>query len=104
MPVRNNHTPHSSEPDLQTMAPQLTDDLRARIKLVLLIVLLIVYHNSLRGPCLFLLQSLLVLPGASPWWRLLLSNDDSSFLHMTGYTHEAFNMLLEDLFNMRHNW
>ncbi len=103
MPVRNNRTPHSSGPDLRTMAPQLTDDLRARIKLVSLVVLLIVYHNSLCGPRLFLLRSSLVLPGASPWRRLLLSNDDSSFLYMTSYTREAFNMLLEDLFNMRRN-
>ena len=32
---------------------------------------------------------------------LLLNRDDnSSFLHMTGFTREAFNMLLGDLFDM----
>jgi hypothetical protein len=85
------------------MALELTDEVQRRIKIMSLTLLLIVYHNSLRGPCLFLLHSLLVLPSASPWRRLLLTSgdDNSSFLLVTGLTREAFNMLLEDLFDMR---
>ena len=77
------------------------DEVQRRIRLVSLVILLIVYHNSRS----FLLRRLLVLPSASPWRRLLLNRDDnSSFLHMTGFTREAFNMLLEDLFDMhRHH-
>jgi hypothetical protein len=96
-------TPHSSDPELRTMALELTNKVQRRIKIVSLVLLLIVYHNSLRGPCWFFLHSLLALPSASPWRRLLLTsgNDNSSFLLVTGLTREAFNMLLEDLFDMR---
>ena len=99
-------TPHSSDPELRTMALELTNEVQRRIKIVSLVLLLIVYHNSLCGPCLFLLRSLLVLPSASPWRRLLLTsgNDNSSFLLVTGLTQEAFNMLLEHLFDMQCHW
>ena len=78
-----------------------TDEVRRHVRLVSLVILLIVYHNSLHGTRSFLLCRSLVLPSASPWRQLLLNRDDnSSFLHMTGFTREAFNMLLEDLFDM----
>ncbi len=99
-------TPYSSDPELRTMALELTDEVQRHIKIVSLILLLIAYHNSLHGPRLFLLHSSLVLPSASPWRRLLLTSgdDNSSRLLVTGLTQEAFNMLPEDLFYMRRHW
>ncbi len=75
-----------------------------RIWFVSLLLLLIVYHNSFHESRSFLLRRSLVLPSASPWrWLLLNRDDNSSFLHKTGFTREAFNMLLEDLFDMHHH-
>jgi hypothetical protein len=64
---------------------------------VLLIVLLLQYHNSIRD-CHILHHSAILLPQHSPWKKLYKSADASSFLHMTGLTRHAFGSLLDYLF------
>lgn len=57
------------------------------------LVLLACYHNSLRVRS-YLLRAALVPPSLSPWRKLYDEGDSSSFLHVTGLTREAFDLLL----------
>ena len=96
--------------DFGTMALQLTEEVRRRIRIVSLVVLLLLLHNNIPGPRPYLLRSAIIHPLQSPWQKLLQCGDDSSFLHMTGFTRAAFNQLLKNLFDMerhrrrRHYW
>ena len=83
-----------------TMAVELTSEVTRRIRIVSLIILLLLLHNNMRGPRPYLLRKAVLHPSQSPWQKLLQCGDDSSFLYMTGFTREAFNMLLENVFDM----
>ncbi len=62
----------------------------------LLIILLLQYHNNTRDRhCL--LQSAIVQPQESPWRRLYINANETSFLHMTGLSGNAFAILLDYL-------
>ncbi len=63
------------------------------IKVLMALVLLAVYHNSL---CVrtYLRRAALVPPSLLPWRKLYDEGDSSSFLHVTGLTREAFDHLL----------
>ena len=75
------------------------DDNQRRLHLLLLIVLLLQYHDNIRDHhCL--LQSAIVDPRESPWKRLYKHGDDHSFLHLTGLNRHAFQMLLEYIFDL----
>ena len=65
------------------------------IKVLMALVLVTVYHNSLPVHT-YLLRTFLSLvpPSLSPWRKLYDQGDSSSFLHVTGLTREAFNHLL----------
>jgi hypothetical protein len=63
------------------------------IKVLMALVLLACYHNSLRVRS-YLLRAALVPPSLSPWRKLYDEGDSSSFLHITGLTQEAFDRLL----------
>ena len=52
---------------------------------VLLVVLLIQYHNSIRMQS-YLIRKAVVDPNLSPWRKLYDYGDSNSFLHMTGLT------------------
>ena len=66
---------------------------RWSIKVLMALVVLAVYHNSLRVRT-YLLWAALVPPSLSPWCKLYDEGDSSSFLHVTGLTQEAFDHLL----------
>ena len=68
-----------------------------QIKMVMLTILLIQYHNSIREHT-YLLRAAVVRPSLSPWRYLYDHGDDSSFLHLTGMTREAFIILQNILF------
>ena len=82
-----------------TMVLMLTDAKRHRITRVSLVILLLLYHNSLRDRSYLLRQSVLR-ANEAPWRRLFLHGDSTSFLHMTGLTREAFRSLLDYLFDL----
>ena len=93
-----------STPQVQSVSPAamilaLTDAKKHCIKRVSLVILLLLYHNSLRDR-LYLLRQLLVRANEAPWRRLFLCGDSSSFLHMTGLTRKAFRCLLDYLFDL----
>jgi hypothetical protein len=62
-------------------------------KVLMALVLMACYHNSLRIHS-YLLWAALVPPSLLPWRKLYDEGDSSSFLHVTGLTQEAFNSLL----------
>jgi hypothetical protein len=76
------------------MVLMLTDAKKHCIKRVSLVILLLLYHNSLCNR-----QSVLQVNEA-PGHRLFLPGDSTSFLHMTGLTLEAFWSLLNYLFDL----
>ena len=69
-----------------------------RLRQTLLIILLLHYHNNIRDRhCL--LRSAIVQPQESPWRSLYINADETSFLHMTGLSRNAFAILLDYLFD-----
>jgi hypothetical protein len=66
---------------------------------ILLVILLMQYHNSIRDPY-YLLRPAIVDPRKSPWKKLYENADATSFLHMTGLTREAFWALLDYIFDV----
>jgi hypothetical protein len=66
---------------------------------ILLVILLVQYHNSIRY-CHYLLHPAIVSPSESPWQKLYEKADTTSFLHMTGLTREAFWALLKYIFDV----
>jgi hypothetical protein len=67
----------------------------------LLVILLAIYHNSLRQRK-YLKCTALVHPKKSAWQHLLDNGDSSSFLLLTGVNHRAFNMLLDIVIPPKH--
>ena len=63
------------------------------IKVLMALVLLACYHNSIRVRS-YLLRAALVPPSLSPWHKLHDEGDSSSILHITGLMREAFDSLL----------
>ena len=57
------------------------------IKVLMALVLIAVYHNSLRV-CTYLLWAALVPPSLLLWRKLYDKGDSSSFLHVIGLTHK----------------
>ena len=74
---------------------------RLRQKFLLLIIVSCWYYNNIRERSYLLRESLLH-PTLSPWRRLYEYGDPSSFLHVTGLTREAFEMLLGVVFAPGH--
>ena len=69
------------------------------LRQILLIILLLQYHNNIRDRhCL--LRSAIVQPKESPWRSLYIHADETSFLHMTGLSWNAFAILLDYLFDL----
>ncbi len=79
------------------MALMLTVPQKWQIKMVVLTILFIKYHNSI-PECTYLLRAAVVHPSLSPWRYLYDHGDDGSFLHLTGLTQEAFIILQNILF------
>ena len=63
----------------------LDDNDRQRLRQVLMVVLLLVLHDSVRTRH-YLHRPAIVMPSESPWQRLYEQADPSSFLHMMGLT------------------
>ena len=70
---------------------------RERIKHVMLVVLLMEYHNNICERT-YLLRAAIVHPSLSPWRYLYDNDDDTSFLHLTGVSRKASNILWDILF------
>jgi len=79
------------------MALVLTVQQKWQIQMLMLIILLVKYHNSIRDRT-YLLRAAVVHPSLSPWRYLYDHGDDGSFLHLTGLTREAFIVLHDILF------
>ena len=79
------------------MALMLTIQQKWQIEMLMLVILLIKYHNSIRDRS-YLLRAAVVHPSLSPWRYLYEHGDDCSFLHLTGLTREAFIILQDILF------
>jgi hypothetical protein len=78
---------------LIAMAAILTRWQKWTIKVLMALVLMACYHNSLRVHS-YLLWAALVTPSLSPWRKLYDEGESSSFLHVTGLMQEAFDSLL----------
>ena len=63
-----------------------------RVKILVLILALCVYSNSIRERT-WLYREAVLHPSKSPWNHLFHYGDPSSFMLMTGLTREAFNTL-----------
>ena len=76
-----------------TMAIKLSTTQRQKIRLILALILLACYHNSI---CVraYLKRAALVSPDVSPWQKLYDEGYESLFLHITGLTQDAFGALL----------
>ena len=79
--------------DRTTMAIKLSTAQRQKIRLILFLILLVCYHNSIRVH-LYLRRAALVSPDVSPWQKLYDEGDESSFLNVTGLMRDALNTLL----------
>jgi hypothetical protein len=79
------------------MALVLTVQQEWQIKMLMLIILLVKYHNSIHDRT-YLLRAVVLHPSLSPWRHLYDHGDDTSFLHLTGLTREAFIVLQDILF------
>jgi len=75
------------------MAIKLSAPQRQKIRLILVLILLACYHNSIRLRS-YLRSVAIVSPDVSPWQKLYDKGDESSFLHIIRLTQDAFNALL----------
>ena len=75
------------------MVKTLTRQQRWNLKVLMALVAIAVYYNSLHVQ-IYLLRDTLVPPSLSPWCKLYDEGDESSFLHITRLTREAFECLL----------
>ena len=66
---------------------------KQKISLILVLILLACYHNSIRVRS-YLRRAALDSPDVSPWHELYDEGDEYSFLHITGLTRDAFAALL----------
>jgi hypothetical protein len=69
------------------------DDNEPCICQLLLIILLLQFHNGIRD-CHYLYCLAILLPERSPWKRLYKNTNPESFLHMTGLTRGSFASLV----------
>jgi hypothetical protein len=76
----------------------LDDNDRQRLWQVLMVVLLLNLHNSIRTRH-YLHRPTIMMPSKTPWQRLYEQADLLSFLHMTGLTRRCFAMLLAAFFD-----
>jgi hypothetical protein len=74
------------------------DDIQRHLNQILLIVLLLQYHNSRHRH--YLLRLAVLPPQESPWKNLYEKADATSFLHLTGLSQCAFVMLMDYLFDL----
>ena len=79
------------------MALVLTVQQKWQIEMIMMIILLVKYHNTICDRT-YLLRAAVVHPSLSPWQYLYGHGDDGSFLHLTGLTREAFIVLQDILF------
>jgi hypothetical protein len=75
------------------MAATLSRQQKWSMKVLMALILLACYHNSIRVRYCLLWAALLP-PSLSPWRKLYDEGYSSSFLHVTGLTQEAFDRLL----------
>ncbi len=73
-----------------------------QVQTILLIVLLLHYHNSIRRRSQ-LLSAAVLDPKNSPWKHLLENGDSSSFLLLTGLSCQAFYLLLDTIIPPSHH-
>jgi hypothetical protein len=85
--------PSSSEKTLDTMATILSLQQKWDIKVLMALILLACYHNSIRVRS-YLLRAALVPPSHSRRHKLYDEGDSSSFFHIAGLRREAFDILL----------
>jgi hypothetical protein len=90
---------NSNLPSITMVLFEFLDDNQERIRHILLIVLLIHLHNTIRNRH-YLLCRAIVPPSKSPWRKLYDHADELSFLHITGLNCHAFAMLMEHVFDM----
>jgi hypothetical protein len=75
------------------------DEADCHLQQILLVILLMQHHNSIRDSH-YLLHPAIVDPRESPWKKLYENADATSFLHMTGLTREVFWALLDYIFDV----
>jgi hypothetical protein len=75
------------------------DNNQRRLGQTLLIILLLQYHNNIQDRH-YLLRSAIVQPQESPWRSQYSNADQTSFLHLTGLSRNAFAILLDSLFDL----
>jgi hypothetical protein len=75
------------------------DDSRSRLNRIMLIILLLQYHNNIQNRH-YLLRSAVLPPLESPWQNLYERADPSSFLHLTGLSRRTFAILMDYLFDL----
>ena len=80
--------------DVDALRTMITADDEINVCMVLLVILLAIYHNSLRQRN-YLKRQALVDAKKSAWQQLLEHGDSSSFLLLTGVSRRAFYMLLD---------
>jgi hypothetical protein len=69
-----------------------------RLRQMLMVVLLLHRHNSIRTRH-YLHRPTIVMPNELPWQQLYEQANPSSFLHTTGLTRRCFTTLLAALFD-----
>ena len=75
------------------MAVMSTVAQRQKIRVILALILLACYHNSIRVRT-YLLRASLLPHHCLPWQKLYDAGNESSLLHITGLTREVFDALL----------
>ncbi len=75
------------------------DEADRRLQRILLVILLMQYHNSIHD-CHYLLRLAIVDSRKLLWKKLYENADATSFLRMTGLTREAFWALLDYIFDV----
>jgi hypothetical protein len=75
------------------MAVMLSVTQRQKIRVILALILLACYHNSIRVQT-YLLQMLLLPHHCLPWQKIYNAGNESLFLHITGLIREVLNALL----------
>ena len=69
---------------------------KAQLRKLIVSILIGLYFNSLRRRNRLTRSAILELKTA-PWYKIISSADDNSFLEITGFSKKAFNSLLADI-------
>ena len=77
-------------------------DEEMHLYMLLLVIFLVVYNNSIRDQNYLLCRAILD-PKMSSWQHLMDNGDPSSFLLLTGLNDHAFNFLLDVLIPSNHH-